>query len=78
MPHRYLVFLWLAFKNKILTRDNLNKRRVVENLKCLYCDEEESICHLFFECVVARQIGSDVADSFEFNIPNNMTELSSF
>ena len=78
MPHRYLVFLWLAFKNKILTRDNLNKRRVVENLKCLYCDEEESVFHMFFECVVARQIWSDVADSFEFNIPNNMTELSSF
>ena len=26
VPHRYLVFLWLAFHNKILTRDNLLKR----------------------------------------------------
>ena len=54
VPHRYLVFLWLAFNNKILTRDNLNKRRMVDNLKCLFCDEEESVCHLFFECVVAK------------------------
>ena len=78
VPHRYLVFLWLAFHNKILTRDNLNKRREVENLKCLFCNEDETVCHLFFECVVAKQVWSDISDSFEFSIPNDMNELSSF
>ena len=78
MPNRYLVFIWLAFNNKILTRDNLNKRRVVENLNCLYCNEDESVHHLFFECIVAKQIWSDVAEASGFNIPNNMTELSTF
>ena len=78
MPHRYLVFLWLAFHNRILTRDNLNKRREVENLKCLSCDEDETVHHLFFECVVAKQIWNDVSDSFGFSSPNDMNELSSF
>jgi hypothetical protein len=32
-------FLWLMSKNKILTRDNLEKRRRVEDLTCLFCAE---------------------------------------
>lgn len=78
VPNIYLVFVWLAFNNKVLTWDNLNKRRVVENLNCLFCNENESVHHLFFECVVAKQIWIDVVEVFGFNIPKNMIELSSF
>lgn len=46
---RYLVFLWLALHNKILTRDNLSKRR-------LYCDEQESVQHLLFDCLIAKDL----------------------
>lgn len=38
-------FLWLLRKNKLLTRDNLNKRRKVEDLSYLFCNELESIHH---------------------------------
>jgi hypothetical protein len=40
-------------KNKLLTQDNLEKRRVVDT-SCLFCAEKENVCHLLFECVVAR------------------------
>jgi hypothetical protein len=38
-----------------LTRDNLEKRRHVDDKSCLFCSDLESISHLFFECVVARK-----------------------
>lgn len=47
-------------------------------MNCLFCNENETVHHLFFDCVVAKQIWFDVADTFDFNIPKNMTELSSF
>jgi hypothetical protein len=49
-------FLWLLSKNKLLTRDNLSISRKVEDPSCLFCSEAESIQHLFFECVVAKQL----------------------
>jgi hypothetical protein len=48
-------FLWLLSKDKILTRDNLDKRRNVADASCLFCGEMESVTHLFFECVVAKR-----------------------
>jgi hypothetical protein len=73
IPPRVLFFLWLLSKNKTLTRDNLAKRQKVENLMCLFCEEMESCNHIFFECVVAREmwrrissiIGRELGDSFE-------------
>jgi hypothetical protein len=76
VPHRYLVFHWLAFHNKILTRDNLDKRCPVSDKTCLFCCEDESVHHLLFECVVAKEVWSDIAQSFEFDYPRCMRELS--
>ena len=48
-------FMWLLTNNKVLTRDNLAKRRKVEDTSCLFCSEKESVLHLVFDCVVAKQ-----------------------
>jgi hypothetical protein len=54
VPPRVQYFVWLLSKNRLLTRDNLGKRRKVNDSTCLFCAEQESIQHLFFECVVAK------------------------
>ena len=36
IPPRVQCFLWLLSKNKVLTRDNLSKRRKVEDTSCLF------------------------------------------
>jgi hypothetical protein len=46
VPPRFHIFLWLV-NNKILTRDNLAKRKQVEDLSCLFCFEYESVHHVF-------------------------------
>jgi hypothetical protein len=40
-------FLWLLSKNKLLTGDNLEKRRQINDRSCLFCFENESDHHLF-------------------------------
>jgi hypothetical protein len=57
-PSRLHIFLWLLANNKTLTRDNLAKRRRVEDDTCLFCSEQEYVRHLFFECCVARSFWS--------------------
>jgi len=39
-----------------LTRDNLSIRKKLDDMTCLFCSENESVQHLFFECVVAKQM----------------------
>ena len=47
VPPRVRIFLWLMSKGKLLTRDNLVKRKHLNDKSCLFCSEEESIYHLF-------------------------------
>jgi hypothetical protein len=62
VPSRIHIFLWLLAKNKILTRDNLAKRKEVDDRSCMFCMESESADHLFFKCCVACYIWEDVAE----------------
>jgi hypothetical protein len=54
VPSRIHIFLWLVANNKNLTRDNLARRRSLDDLACLFCTESETTHHLFFNCCVAR------------------------
>lgn len=50
---RVQIVLLLLSSNKLLTGDNLAKRRHVDDMACLFCNETESVTHLFFDCCVA-------------------------
>jgi hypothetical protein len=51
VPPRLHIFLRLLTNNKIHTRDNLAKRKHVEDLTCLFCSEVESVHHVFSTAV---------------------------
>jgi hypothetical protein len=53
---RVHVFLWLLANNKLLSKDNLAKRQHVPDIRCIFCNEAESVAYLFFECAVAKEI----------------------
>jgi hypothetical protein len=57
VPPRLHIFLWLLANNKVLTRDNLSKRRELNDVSCLFCTEDESVHHLFFGCCVKKFYG---------------------
>jgi hypothetical protein len=73
VPPRVQLFLWLLSKNKILTQDNLGKRRRVDDPSCVSYSELEITNHLLFKCVVARKaweviyevLGVQIKSSYE-------------
>jgi hypothetical protein len=64
VPSRIHVFLCLSARNKLLTRDNLDKRRDIYDLTCLFCSEPEIVHHLFFECCVASSIWNIMSEVY--------------
>jgi hypothetical protein len=56
IPLKIKVFLWLLYREEILTKDNLVKSNWHGNEMCSFCNNHETIQHLFFECVLAKFI----------------------
>jgi hypothetical protein len=50
------VFMWLAVRKSILTKDMLQPRGWRGDEKCQFCGGNETIIHLFFSCPLARYI----------------------
>jgi hypothetical protein len=48
VPLKIRIFLWFLQKKVILTKDNLKKRNWQGCAKCFFCDQDETIQHLFF------------------------------
>jgi mannosylglycoprotein endo-beta-mannosidase len=55
IPPRVHIFLWLLCNNKLMTRDNLQKRNLGKPVCCMFCSENESIELLFFRCIIAKK-----------------------
>jgi zinc-binding in reverse transcriptase len=52
IPLKIKIFLWLVKQNKILTKDNLRKRGWIGNNTCVFCNEIETVDHLFLHCSI--------------------------
>jgi hypothetical protein len=61
IPLKIKIWLWLIWHNAIATKDNLLRRNWVGSASCQFCQENETISHLFFECVAAKFVWSSVA-----------------
>ena len=60
IPLKIKIFSWYARRGDILTQDKLVKRNRKGSMKCVFCPDDETIKHLFFECKVARSIWSAI------------------
>jgi hypothetical protein len=70
IPLRIKVFGWYLRKGVILTKDNLAKRNWHDCRKCVFCPQDETIKHLFFQCRFARSVWSviQVASTFIWSL----------
>lgn len=68
VPPKIHTFLWLLAKNKLPTRDNLEKRKMGKPTDCVFCAQKESINHLFFECAVAQCVWAEFNSMFQQHI----------
>ena len=76
VPPRVHIFLWLLSNNKTLTRDNLAKRRSLEDLSCPFCSDTETITHLFFDCCVASVLWKHMSSIFDIQIGSNFESVA--
>jgi hypothetical protein len=64
-PTRVAFFVWTAAMGRILTIDNLRRRRVLVMNWCCMCKKSgESITHLFLHCPVASELWSLIFSIF--------------
>jgi hypothetical protein len=76
IPAKVKIFMWLLENKAILTKDNMIRRKWVGEPKCSFCDQNESIDHLFFECPVARAVWGIIALCFRANtIPRSLDQF---
>ena len=68
----------VTFSHRLLTRDNLSKRRNVSDLTCLFCAETESITHLFFECCVAENIWKLISEILGMDVGKDYESVAKF
>ncbi|XP_058726890.1 uncharacterized protein LOC131598292 [Vicia villosa] len=54
-PKAKLIF-WLACHNRLATKSRLVKMGMLKDSKCSFCNNVETIQHLFFECEEMRKI----------------------
>lgn len=57
VPLKIQIFMWLLFRNKILTKDVLSQKKWQGDMHCLFCNcAIESTLHLFLKCPYIAQI----------------------
>ena len=76
IPPRVHIFLWLLSNNKLMTHDNLEKRNIGKPLDCVFCNDLESIDHLFFKCIVASSIWKSVSAFFNRDIGSDYLSVA--
>jgi hypothetical protein len=50
------IFMWFVQRKEILTKDNLFKRNWPGSTKCCFCEQNESIEHLFYKLSFRKKI----------------------
>ena len=75
VPLKIKVFMWFVHKQVILTKDNLVKRNWTGSTRCSFCDREETIKHLFFDCPLARGLWRSVQIAFNITPPTSVNAL---
>jgi hypothetical protein len=75
VPLKIRVFLWLLYKEAILTKDNLVKRNWHGNMLCYFCNNLEIIQHLFFNCALAKFLSRVIQMTFGLSAPQNIKHV---
>ena len=76
IPLKVKIFIWLALKNRILTKDNLAKRGWTGNEQCHFCSQQETVEHLLFRCCLSKMVWQVVMLALELvRPPDGMEDL---
>jgi hypothetical protein len=74
VPLKIRYFMWLH-KKVLLTKDNLSKRNWQGLKSVFYCDQDETLQHLFISCPLARVVWRIVHMAFNISPPKSITNI---
>jgi hypothetical protein len=75
IPLKTKVFAWYLRRGVILTKDNLAKRNWRGSKRCVFCQEDETIKHLFFQCRFAKAIWSIIQIGSSLYPPRSIANI---
>jgi hypothetical protein len=75
IPLKISVFLWLLYREAIVTKDNLVKRNWHGNVMCYFCNNIETIQHLFFDCSLSKFLWRVIQLTFVLSTANNIKQV---
>jgi hypothetical protein len=75
VPLKRKIFMWFVQRKEILTKDNLLKRDWPGSTKCCFCEQNESIQHLFINCPFATIIWQIVYIAFDITPPLSIAHM---
>ena len=75
VPLKIRNFMWLVNRKVILTKDNLLKRNWNGCKKCVFCQDDETIEHLFLSCNFARKIWRLLHFTYNLLPPSSIANL---
>ena len=75
VPLKIKIFMWFLHRKVLLTKDNLAKRNWNGSKKCCFCDQDETIQHLFITCPFAKMVWRIVHVALNLTPPNNISHL---
>ena len=75
MPLKIKIFMWFLMRKEILTKDNLAKRNWDGSKKCCFCDQDETIEHLFLSCPLAKMVWRIVSMALNLQPPTSINNL---
>jgi hypothetical protein len=75
VPQKIKFFMCLMTNNAVLTKDNLIRRKWSGSPVCHFCDQNETVDHLFFTCPTAKVIWAVIAKVIGANnIPTSLAQ----
>jgi hypothetical protein len=75
IPLKIKIFMWFLNNKVLLTKDNLAKRKWKGCQKCCFCNESETIQHLFLTCPFAKIIWRMIYLTYNLPPPANITNM---
>ena len=75
VPLKIKIFMWFLHRKVLLTKDNLARRSWTGCTKCVFCQQEETVEHLFITCHFAKHIWRLIHFTFSIYPPTSITNL---
>ena len=75
VPLKIRIFMWFLFREVFLMKDNLARRNWHDCNKCCFCDQDETIQHLFITCPLAKMAWRIVFLAFNISPPTSISNM---